>query len=736
MKHTKSYLWLLALIIAISFGWVNSSVAQKRVLTYSDVFEYGKSDILGQIPDIEEWLDNEHYLAWMPSGKYRKSKLMKINALSGEASTYVDFSQICEEYSKGMFFVPYESHTADYLNFVLKIDNDLYYLPAGSESPYRLTQTEAEEKNPHISPDGKKVAFTRDHDLYIIDIETGTEKRLTNDGSDTIYNGWASWVYYEEILGRRSRYAAFWWSPDSRMLAFLRFDDSNVPTFPLFHCEGVHGYLEMQRYPKPGDTNPVVKLGVVHIDNKKVIWLDQEEEKDRYVAWPFWSPDSKRLLFQSINRDQDTIHIYNADPFNAKKNIVYSETQSTWVEFFEDLYILKDDKGFIVRSDRDGWRHLYLYDMSGQEITQVTQGEWQVDDIARIDEKNEVIYFHGSTEISTENHLYRVKFNGGDLTKLTGVAGTHNTKVSPDGKYFIDTFNNIDRPTRIDCYQTDGLFIRSIGDQQTAALTDCDLGKVELFSIPTDDGYHLPALWVLPPQFNPGEKYPVIFSVYGGPGRASVSNRFLSLDDHYYAQRGIITIYVDHRGSAHFGKKGEALMHRNLGKWEMYDLIQAVKWLRELPFINLEKIGISGGSYGGYVAAMALTYGADYFTHGIAQYSVTDWQLYDNVYTERYMDQPADNPEGYKFGSVLTHVNNYKGKLLITHGAIDDNVHMQNSIQLVEELQRLNKRFEMMIYPNQRHGIRGKFRAHAVKDAVAFWFRHFLDRELKIDKDE
>jgi dipeptidyl-peptidase-4 len=284
----------------------------------------------------------EYYLAWMPHEKNKKTHLMKIHAETGEAQSLVDFTPVNDRFVKGRFFVPWEARTTDYRGFIIRFIDNLYYFSGVDGSIRQLTDTEAKEKNPTFSPDGRQIAFTRDHDLYTISIETGEERRLTNDGADLIYNGYASWIYYEEILRRRSNYKAFWWAPNSKMIAFLRFDDSDVPEFPIFHCEGIRGYLEVQRYPKPGDTNPSVKPGIVHLDEGKIVWIDTDEKADNYIAWPFWTPDSKKLFFQLVNRGQDKIQIYKSDPFSGRKKMIYEETQPSWVEFFEDMYLFKD----------------------------------------------------------------------------------------------------------------------------------------------------------------------------------------------------------------------------------------------------------------------------------------------------------------------------------------------------------------------------------------------------------
>lgn len=722
---------VLSCLLTVAPAWV-----QKKKLTYQQVYQRAKPRLLGSLPRISGWLDDMHYLELKSDSEDEKAKpnLMKVNAATGKASIYVDYQALNEKLPKDFSLEHSVDKTKDYTGFLLKQEGNLYYFSTETKRFKRLTATSSPENNPKFSPDGKRVAYTRDHNLYVIEIETGLEHQLTNDGSDTIYNGWASWVYYEEVFDRN--YATFWWAPNSKMIAFLRFDDNPVPEFPLFRADGVHGELELQHYPKAGDPNPKVKLGIIHLETEQTVWVDIDEHADHYVAWPIWTADSKQLCFQWMNRGQDNIKIYATDPATGKKTEIYDEKQPSWVEFFNDLYLFKDGSGFLLRSDRDGWHHLYYYDLKGQLIKRLTSGEWSVCDIASVDEKHKIVYFHRSSNKITETHLYRVNLKAKNLAPLTTIPGNHHCKVSPGGKYCIDTHSNINQPSKTVLYSTDSKLIRTLGDQKLDIMDEYDLGKVELFTIPSGDGYDLPAIWTLPPDFAESKKYPVIFSIYGGPGAGTVRNSFQRLSRHYLAQHGIITISVDHRGSGHFGKKGMALMHRNLGKWEMHDLIAAVKWLRKLPYINASRIGITGGSYGGYTTCMAMTYGADYFTHGIAHFSVTDWKLYDSIYTERYMDTPVENPQGYEFGSVMTHVDKYKGSMLITHGTMDDNVHMQNTIQLIDKLETLSKDFELMLYPNDRHGIRYPKRDHLSRQIVQFWLRHFLDQELMIEESE
>jgi dipeptidyl-peptidase-4 len=413
----------------------------------------------------------------------------------------------------------------------------------------------------------------------------------------------------------------------------------------------------------------------------------------------------------------------------GSKKELYNESQPAWVEFFEDLHFFEDRNGFLLRSDRDGWGHLYSYDNDGNLTKKLTEGEWSVTNIALVDQKNKRIFFHARKDQTAETHLYRINLDGSGLTRLTRETGSHRCEVSPGGTFIIDRFSNISAPPRQDLLRSDGTFVRNIADSRTSLMEEYPIGKKEIFAITTEDGYTLPACWILPPDFNPNQIYPILFTIYGGPGSSGVSNSYPRLSELYLVQEGIIVFAIDHRGSGHFGKKGMAKMHRNLGKWEMSDLIQGVKWLHKKSFVDKSRIGITGGSYGGYTTCMALTYGADYFTHGYARSSVTDWRLYDSVYTERYMDRPIDNPEGYKFGAAMTHAHKFKGTLFMSHGNLDDNVHMQNSVQLIDKLMDLGKStFEFMVYPDQRHGIRGKKRDHSNRHYIDFWFKHFLNR--------
>jgi dipeptidyl-peptidase-4 len=636
-----------------------------------------------------KWLDDTHYLETKKvDGKF---ETYKVNARSGKA-------------------LPYKVKSAPSKN---------------SQEQYREMQSLIKKgNNPEYSPNQKVVAFTRDRDLYVVDVETGKETRLTHDGTNLIYNGWSSWVYMEEILGRSTRHKAYWWSPDSKKIAFLRFDDKDVPEFPLYRANGLHGELELTRYPKVGDHNPDVKLGVIDLETKEIVWLDNNDTEDKYVAFPNWTPDSEKLLFQVLNRDQTDLKIYVADIKTGDKKIIYNEIQKTWVEFFSDIYFLKKDGSFIIRSDKSGWRNLYHYDLNGNLVNQITNVNWRVNNILKVDEKAKTLYFMGTGENSINNHLFSVKLNGKKLKQLSQTPGSHRIDISPNNSYFIDDYSNVNTPPQKELFTTKGKKLRTLKSSK-GINPDLPAGKVEMFTIPHPDGFDMPAYWILPENFDPNKKYGVVFQIYGGPDSKNVNNRYMNPQGNYMTQNGIIRFAVDHRGSGHFGKKGLNQIHRVLGKYDIGDYIEAVKWLRKHKFVDATKMGMTGGSYGGYMSALALTKGSDYFTHGWAAYSVIDWRLYDNVYTERYMDTYADNKEGYDQGNANLFVDRLKGKLWITHGTMDDNVHMQHVIQFIENLQNAEKNFNFMLYPNGRHGWGGNQRKHSSKLQKDFWLDNF-----------
>ena len=738
MRVSSRMMWSLSVSSLVAIAVPVLAAAGEKVFSYEQAFgrqaqsRYGATrgidGVLGGLPEITAWLDDETYLELRSGDGGKGKRLFAVGADDGREEVYRDYPALAAVLPEGMDVQTPADANDDLTRLVVEKDGDLFFVELPEGVVRRLTATNSEEKNPTLSPDGRWVAYTRDNDLFAYDLESSLEHQLTDDGSEEILNGYASWVYFEEILGRRGRHRAFWWSPNSSRLVFLRFDDSGVPVFPIYHADGQHGELELQRYPKAGDPNPTVRAAVVSVADGTTTWLDFDGDADQYLAFPVWTPNSERVVVQWMNRGQDVLRLFSCDPVSGEKTLIHEERQQAWVEFYEDLEMLESGDGFLFTSDVDGWRHIYLHGKDGTLTRRLTSGDWPVRSIVAVDEAGGWVYFTGSPGKSWDTRLLRTDLAGRKTEDLTESEGTHQIRMSPGGAYFIDTSSSIHRPSRMQLHRGDGSLVRELGDQHIAAMDDYAWGRSELFTIPSTDGaYRLPATWVLPPELEPDRRYPVIVSIYGGPASGSVRNSWRRLQDHYWAQRGVITLWIDHRGSGHFGKAGTALMHRNLGKWEMEDYAAAAAWLRTQPVVEDDHIGITGGSYGGYVTMMALTHGAEHFNFGVAGASVSDWRLYDSVYTERYMDSPAENPDGYAAGAVLTWADRYTGGLLITHGTIDDNVHMQNSLQVVDRLTCDNKPFELMLYPDSRHGVQRVQRAHRSRVIHDFWVRTLLD---------
>ena len=681
------------------------------------------------------WTDDTHYLIRNFDAD-KKLVTQSVDIRTGKSvvvpPSKSDRELFTESLPEGISLGMNDVMSPDMKSAVFVKENDLYYFVKGGKELRRLTNDKPGEVNVRFSGDSKKIAYTRNKDLYVYDLVEFREIRLTNDATDRIYNGYASWVYMEEILGRGSRYAAFWWSPDGSRIAYLRTDENDVPVFTLNRLDepdGIHGTLEAVPYPKSGDPNPNVKMGIADISTGKTIWVKTDYSVDQYIAWPFWTPDSKKLAIQIVNRDQTDLKIILADPATGDFTQIYEESRKTWVEFREDIHIMRNGSGFIIRSYRNDWENLYYYGWDGRLIAQLTNFNFRVTSVNRVDEDLRMVYFSATGPESTDSHAFRVGLDGKNLLQITRSDGSHNVNVSPKGSYFLDTWNSISSTGSIIAYDKRGRFLKEIYKFEQPEYDPAKHSKAEMVKIMTSDGlFNMPAIITYPLNFDPLQKYPVIFTIYGGPDSKNVTNRWPGSSPSWYSQNGIVTFTVDHRGSGQFGKKGLDYMHRSLGKWEILDYIDAVKWLLTKSFADSTRMGITGSSYGGYMTCLALTKGADYWTHGFAGSSVTDYRLYDNIYTERYMDTPQDNPDGYRDGSALTWVKNYRGKLYMTHGDMDDNVHMQNTIYLISRLQDAGKTFRFMLYPNGRHGWGGAKAIHSRNEANDFWLESFFGK--------
>lgn len=686
----------------------SSVQAQQKRLDFDQ--SWGNRNSLTQsINSYPGWANNNAYL----ERDAQDGKTYQVDLKTGKREVYI---------------VPAKSSIKVYVS-----KNDIFIQDGSQEAKQLTNSPDIEEQNPTLSPDGNFIAFTRKSDLYAIDLVSGKEIRYTNDGTDVIYNGWSSWVYYEEILGRSTNYKAFWWSPDSKKLAFMRFDDTKVPMFPIYVSKGQHGYLEETRYPKAGDPNPEVKVGFVNATGGQVTWSDFNEKDDQYFGQPYWSFDSKNIMVQWMNRDQNNLKFYQVDPISGQKVEIYDEKQPSWInlDHEERITYLADNKHYILKSDQTGWAHYYLYTLDGKLLNPITSGDWQVTSLEYIDEKSKVVYFMARKENSARWDLYRVDFSGKNLKRLTFGDYSHDVKVSPNGQYFITNYSNVSTPNKIALVDNKGKVIKELADSKAADFNGYKFGETKYFTIKSDDGqYDLPVVVTYPTDFDETKEYPVIFSIYGGPDAGTVKDTWKGTRSQYWANEGVIQVSADHRASGQFGKQGVALMHRNLGHWEIIDYVTVAKWFKAKPWVAKHKFLITGHSYGGYMTCLAMTKAADVFDFGIAGAPVTSWELYDTHYTERWMDTPQDNSEGYKNGSVLTYADKYKGVLRIMHGDMDDNVHLQNTMQLVDALTDRAVPFELMIYPGSRHGFERSKSAYDFKERVRFYYQYLLEKPI------
>lgn len=713
-KSLKVTLFLILIISA-------PVLAQEKLLTIDDIYDPSrKIDFNGTVPRIRWLKSGTHYLVSDSTNK--AAPVEKVNALTGEATPFVDAQKMAAAIAavagtsiesaasvinQGSYNLD-PSESAVLLNWA----NDLFLYDIESAKAWRLTNNPEAEAVETFSPNGRMIAFVRNNNLYSYDLDKHREHQLTQDGGPKILNGLLDWVYQEELYGR-GNFQGYWWSPDSSMVAYLRLDEQPVPEFLLVDHIPYNQQVEVTSYPKAGDPNPAVKLGVVKVTDGGTQWINtsQYQAADLLIVRVSWTPDSKKVAYQAQNREQTFLDLNLASVRDGVSGRILRETSQAWVEVIDNPHWLKDGS-FLWESERNGWRHLYSYSAEGKLLSQITDGQWEVRSFEGLDEKEENVFFTATEASPVGIQAYSATIREGGttdsrLTRLTRADGTHRVSFSPSLRHFIDFWSDVNTPTKTSLYDRSGTLVRVIAENDVPALKQYKLGKVELMHVKTRDGFVMEAMMIKPPNFDVQKRYPVIQFTYSGPHTPQVRNIWGGSSYMWHqmmAQKGYLIWICDNRSASGKGATSTWPVYRNFGELELRDLEDGLTWLKAQAYVEGSRIGIWGWSYGGFMASYALTHSKS-FKLGIAGGTVADWRNYDTIYTERYMQTPEHNPEGYRKSSPVTAAKNLNGKLLLIHGALDDNVHVQNAIQFAYELQKAGKQFQFMIYPKSRHGI-------------------------------
>jgi dipeptidyl aminopeptidase/acylaminoacyl peptidase len=693
-----------------------------------DLWQRGAVNLHGDIFPACQWLDEEHYL------QRREGRLWRIHAATGRWSAFpanvepllksiASLPGIGGNRAEGIVRNVDSRLNADRTAFLFEFSNDLYYARLDGSRSVRLTTTPQREELATFSPDGHFVAFVRDLNVFVIDVATGSERQLTTDGGGRVRCGKADWVYYEELFMRDWR--AYWWSPDSQRIAFLRIDDGPVLDFTVIDPVPPRQPTELTPYPKAGDALPLVQLGCVSIAGGPPVWAKLEDypPPETLISRAGFTADGKQVFAHVLNRQQTRLDYVVADPATGATRRLFRETTKAWVDDHGAPLFLADG-GLLFLSERDGYRHLYRYAADGQLVGPVTSGPWEVRGQPWLTKDQRWLHFSGTRDGWLGSQDYRLPLpdpmamaatmtgtatavaNADAIERLTAEGGTHATQWNGAGTLCIDRRGDLTTPARAALIGPNGQRLRTLDNNPAAGRESFVLGRVERLEIPAAGGFTLDALLFYPSDFDERRRYPVWIKTYGGPHMPSVRDAWEGgrVEDHAHANAGFLVLRIDPRSASGKGAAATWTAYKQLGKQELADLEEAIRWLGKRPYVASDRVGLSGYSYGGFLTCYALTH-SKLFAAGVAGAPVTDWRNYDAIYTERYMDTPQNNPAGYAASSVVAAARELNGKLLLAHGVMDDNVHVQNSLQLLGALQDANKFVETQFYPRARHGV-------------------------------
>jgi dipeptidyl-peptidase-4 len=713
---TASLISCFSVLVAVSPVARAQTSAGGKALTIERI--YSQPSLSGRLTRGLTWTPDGKQLSYFEtkeSGKEAKPELWAMDASSGERRLLVaadkletilpvDTSRPTQATGLGRRAPSQYQWAPDGAGILFQGPTALAWLDVKSQTRRTLVSGKATLADPKISPDGRNVSFVRDHNLWLVNLADGKERAISQGGTEEIRKGELDWVYPEELEIK----TAYWWSPDSSSIVYLEMDERKVSQYPLVDFSSPSGEAEMERYPTAGGGNPIVRVFVASLTGGEPRTMVTGAETDIYIARVNWLTDSKHLAIQRLNRAQTALDLLIADSTTGKARAVLSENDANWINVSDDLYFLKDSKRFLWSSERSGYRHLYLYDLEGKQLAQLTTGEWEVSAVDAVDEPKGLVYFTAAEKSPLERHLYRVALDGSGFARLSKGEGTHAAVLAPNAAAFYDTYSNTATPPRQELYRADGSRIAALNENKIAELADYHLSPMEFLTVKSRDGVQLNASIIKPPDFHPQKKYPVLVYTYGGPRAQVVRNAWGGANFLWHqlmAQKGYIIFSLDNRGSAGRGHAFETPLHFRMGAEELSDQRDGVQYLKSLPYVDSNRIGIWGWSYGGHMTLHAMFEAGDDFKVGFAGGPVTDWRYYDSIYTERYLGLPQKNGKGYQDSSPVKYASQLKGKLLIAHGTGDDNVHFANTLAVINDLIEAGKYVEVLAFPGRGHGV-------------------------------
>ena len=731
MIYVRNFFSLLSIIIAVAACCLAAQPAQREPLTAEWIYGEQGSHI-ADVP-MSVWLDDGTAMIYDtripeasrtmerfdPKTRQRRPAL---NLAASEAS----LAGLLKDRKENEALTWPDALDKAGRQAVYVFKGDIYLLDLNLSKFTRVTSTPDEEKDAQFSPDGTFISFVRENDLYVYNVAKKRETRLTSDGSKTKLNGTLSWVYWEEIFGRQD--TGYWWSPDSHSIAYLQTDESGVPVSTFVDFAPVDPRIIHQVYPKAGEKNPQVRVGIANVSEATTRWIKITDKPFEWILRVKWFPDSRRISLQTLTRAQTELGLYFADVQTGASQRVLTETDPSWVNINDDLFFLNDGTHFLWASERDGYMHLYRYRMDGTLANQVTKGDWSMAPssweggaVVGIDAKNDWIYFTTLKDSSVDRHLYRVRSDGSGLAKLTAEGGTHSISMSPDARFYFDNYSNIRELPALRLCSADGKLLSTLASPRPELLP-ADMQYPELLTIPAADGFPMPAQILKPKNFDPAHKYPVILYVYGGPSIPSVYNAWQNsvLGDQLWLEDGYVVVGLDGRASTGISKKLENTFVTE-SRSSTADLLAGVRWLKSQPWADANRFGVWGWSGGGTTTLQLMTRSHE-FKAGIAVAPVTDWHYYDSKIAEMLVKRPEDNPEAYESTSLVKHAADLSGALMLIFGTYDDNVHPQNEYAFMNELIERDKPFEVMVYPMRKHGIDDPpARIHLATTMRRFW---------------